>query len=149
VLATLDAEQLDVLRRVGREWGRVCGAPDVWRRALPVDPGLGDFPDPTEISPTRFGRFVRVQSRQAQEVEATSEAEVSSSSLVRLGHGLRRGLLGPPLRSTAIARERMRKLVALPVLSADALSSVAYGPEAMLAILVLGGTGIGELRSFM
>ncbi|MFJ9029659.1 APC family permease [Streptomyces sp. NPDC102274] len=33
----------------------------------------------------------------------------------------------------------MRKLVALPVLSADALSSVAYGPEALLAILVLGG----------
>ncbi|MET4925436.1 APC family permease [Streptomyces sp. PSRA5] len=34
----------------------------------------------------------------------------------------------------------MRKLVALPVLSADALSSVAYGPEAMLAVLVLAGT---------
>src|SRR5258708_19017466 len=34
----------------------------------------------------------------------------------------------------------MRKLVALPVLSADALSSVAYGPEAMLVILVLGGS---------
>ncbi|MEU3187880.1 APC family permease [Streptomyces sp. NPDC006923] len=33
----------------------------------------------------------------------------------------------------------MRKLVALPVLSADALSSVAYGPEALLVILVLGG----------
>nr|WP_229848669.1 APC family permease [Kitasatospora griseola] len=33
----------------------------------------------------------------------------------------------------------MRKLVALPVLSADALSSVAYGPEAMLAVLVLAG----------
>jgi hypothetical protein len=31
----------------------------------------------------------------------------------------------------------MRKLVALPVLSADALSSVAYGPQAMLAVLVL------------
>ena len=60
--------------------------------------------------------------------------------LGRLGHDLRRALLGPPLRSTAIARERMRKLVALPVLSADALSSVAYGPEAMLAVLVLGGT---------
>ncbi|MFD7641833.1 APC family permease [Kitasatospora sp. NPDC059795] len=37
----------------------------------------------------------------------------------------------------------MRKLVALPVLSADALSSVAYGPEAMLAVLVLaGGAGL-------
>ncbi|WP_030349395.1 amino acid permease [Streptomyces scopuliridis] len=34
----------------------------------------------------------------------------------------------------------MRKLIALPVLSADALSSVAYGPEALLAVLVLGGT---------
>jgi len=33
----------------------------------------------------------------------------------------------------------MRKLVALPVLSADGLSSVAYGPEAMLAVLVLAG----------
>ncbi len=38
----------------------------------------------------------------------------------------------------------MRKLIALPVLSADALSSVAYGPESMLAILVLaGGSGFG------
>ncbi|MEV0777085.1 APC family permease [Streptomyces sp. NPDC050428] len=38
----------------------------------------------------------------------------------------------------------MRKLVALPVLSADALSSVAYGPEALLAVLVLAGTaGLG------
>ena len=33
----------------------------------------------------------------------------------------------------------MRKLVALPVLSADALSSVAYGPQAMLVFLVLAG----------
>ena len=33
----------------------------------------------------------------------------------------------------------MRKLVALPVLSSDALSSVAYGPEAMLVVLALGG----------
>jgi hypothetical protein len=34
----------------------------------------------------------------------------------------------------------MGKLLALPVLSPDALSSVAYGPEAMLAILVLAGS---------
>lgn len=52
---------------------------------------------------------------------------------------MRRVVLGAALKSTAIAQERMRKLVALPVLSADALSSVAYGPEAMLAVLVLGG----------
>ena len=34
----------------------------------------------------------------------------------------------------------MRKLVAMPVMSSDALSSVAYGPEAMLAVLVLAGS---------
>lgn len=51
---------------------------------------------------------------------------------------LRRVIVGPPLQSGAVARERMRKLIALPVLSSDALSSVAYGPEAMLAVLVLG-----------
>ncbi|MGZ6589328.1 MAG: APC family permease [Solirubrobacteraceae bacterium] len=57
-----------------------------------------------------------------------------------VGRALRLLLLGPPLKSTAIAHERTHKLVALPVLSADTLSSVAYGPEAMLAILVLAGS---------
>jgi amino acid transporter len=142
MLATLDERQLGVLRRVGSEWGRVCGDPEVWRRALPVDPSRSSYPDPTDIRPTRFGRFVPVQSAPLGEVEATSDAdEVPSSPALRIGRDLRRTLLGPPLRSTAIARERMRKLVALPVLSADALSSVAYGPEAMLAILVLAGSG--------
>jgi amino acid transporter len=35
----------------------------------------------------------------------------------------------------------MRKVIALPVLSGDLLSSVAYGPEAMIAVLVLAGSG--------
>jgi amino acid transporter len=157
-LSALDERQLGVLRRVGREWGRACGNPEVWRRALPVQPSLGGYPDPAEIRPTRFGRFVSVVSESqpvaaadadvaTARAPATSISEVTSTSRAapgsragRLGHDLRRALVGPPLRSTAIARERMRKLVALPVLSADALSSVAYGPEAMLAILVLAGT---------
>ncbi len=58
----------------------------------------------------------------------------------RLGFVVRRALVGPVLRSAAVAEERMRKLVALPVLASDALSSVAYGPEAMLAVLVLAGS---------
>jgi amino acid transporter len=52
----------------------------------------------------------------------------------------RRVVLGSPLSSSAVAHERMRKLVALAVLSSDALSSVAYGPEAMLAVLALAGS---------
>jgi amino acid transporter len=142
LLTKLDERQLGVLARVGREWGRVCGNPETWRRALPVDPSLGSFPAATDIRPTRFGRIVPVQSAPLPDVEATSGAdEVADSPALSLGHDLRRVLLGPPLRSSAIARERMRKLVALPVLSADALSSVAYGPEAMLAILVLAASG--------
>ncbi len=128
---------------MGNDWGRVCGDPEVWRRALPVDPDLGDYPDVANIKPSRFGRLVSVESEPVPQGETESTAVTPASSPARLGYDLRRALLGPPLRSTAIARERMRKLVALPILSADALSSVAYGPEAMLAILVLGaGAGL-------
>jgi amino acid transporter len=49
-------------------------------------------------------------------------------------------VLGSPLDSSAVVHERMRKLVALAVLSSDALSSVAYGPEAMLTVLALAGS---------
>jgi amino acid transporter len=140
VVPKLDEQQLELLRRVGREWDRVCGDREVWRQALPVDPDLGSYP--AEILPTRFGRFVPVAGEDGQlpALEATSAAETPRSQLGHLGYALRHVVLGPPLNASAIAIERMRKLVALPVLSADALSSVAYGPEAMLAILVLAGS---------
>ena len=50
-------------------------------------------------------------------------------------------LFGPPLAASAVTHERMPKFVALAILSSDALSSVAYGPEAMLAVLALAGSG--------
>ncbi len=134
----LDAEQSTMLRLVGREWERVSATPDAWRRALPVDPDTGSYPEPAQIVPARFGRFVQVPVLSAPPSEATDSEIVTP--LGRFGAFVRRVTLGAPLKSTAIARERMRKLIALPVLSADALSSVAYGPEALLAVLVLGGT---------
>lgn len=150
-LRALDAQQLRVLGSVGREWRRVSAGPDVWRRALPVNPDLGSFPTPAQIRPARFGRVVPVSpfGPTASRPAATSLAPVRAPAPTatpapvdrpRAVYRLRRLLLGPALASTALARERMRKLVALPVLSADALSSVAYGPEAMLAVLVLAGT---------
>ena len=75
------------------------------------------------------------------ELEATAEAGEGDSRSGRVAYALRRVLIGPALRSTAIAEERMGRLLALAVLSPDALSSVAYGPEAMMAILVLAGSG--------
>ena len=70
--------------------------------------------------------------QQEDELEATPEASEPESVLGRLLVGLRGVVVGPPLRSSAVVHERMRKLVALPVLASDLLSSVAYGPEALL-----------------
>jgi amino acid transporter len=142
LLPPLDERGLAVLRQVGQEWDRLTGDPQAWRRALPVNPSLDGSSDVAELRPTRFGRFIPLpaQDGQPSAVEATAEAEEPPSRPGRLAYRLRRIMLGPPLDASAIAIERMRKLVALPVLSADALSSVAYGPEAMLAILVLGGS---------
>ena len=75
------------------------------------------------------------------DLEATAAAGEGDSRSGRVAYALRRLLIGPALRSTAIAEELMGRLLALAVLSPDALSSVAYGPEAMMAILVLAGSG--------
>lgn len=120
----------------------MSGDPQVWRDALPVDPDMGAFPPPAEILPARFGRLVRIPALGRPPPDDAVEIPPPGSG--RPGYRARRILLGAALKSSAIAKERMRKLVALPVLSADALSSVAYGPEAMLAVLVLAGTaGLG------
>jgi amino acid transporter len=134
----LDAPEVEVLRDLGRHWGGAVGDRAKWARALPVDPALRDTA--TQIGPQRLNRFVSVADGQRSELEATEE-QPPPTRQGRLWFRLRRTVLGPPLRSTAIAAERIRKLVALPVLSADALSSVAYGPQAMLGVLVLAGSG--------
>ena len=49
-------------------------------------------------------------------------------------------LLGRPLPRSSARDERLPSLQALPILSSDALSSVAYATEAALGILILGGS---------
>ena len=49
---------------------------------------------------------------------------------------VRTHLLGRPLASGEIEETKLRKLVALPVFSSDALSSVAYATEAALVVLL-------------
>ena len=134
-LPGLDGAELESLRELGVHWGEAIGDSAVWRRSLPVDPSLSYAA--VAPHPGRFGRFVEVAPERPHptQLEAVEDTTETSSLLTRV----RRLALGAPLRNTAIAQERMRKLVALPVLSADALSSVAYGPEALLAVLVVGG----------
>ena len=49
-------------------------------------------------------------------------------------------LIGRPLPRSSSAGERLPNFQALPILSSDALSSVAYATEAALGILILGGS---------
>jgi amino acid transporter len=144
-LPQLDPEALSALETVGRSWERSVPPREVWERALPVKRHL-EFEDPVASG---AGRFVQIRSSWAhrddssdvEEIEATEKAGEEDSTAGRVLHALGRIVIGPPLRSTALARERMARLLALAVLSPDALSSVAYGPEAMLAILLLAGSG--------
>ena len=50
-------------------------------------------------------------------------------------------LLGHPLLRNKVDDERLPSVQALPILSSDALSSVAYATEAALGVLILGGSG--------
>ncbi|MBK3494695.1 APC family permease [Viridibacillus sp. YIM B01967] len=52
---------------------------------------------------------------------------------------LKRLLIGRPLKSTELGEQRLNKKKALAILSSDALSSVAYGPEQILIVLVTVG----------
>ncbi len=52
---------------------------------------------------------------------------------------IKRILIGQPLKSTALGEQRLNKTKALAILSSDALSSVAYGPEQILLVLMTIG----------
>ncbi|MFC6016001.1 APC family permease [Plantactinospora solaniradicis] len=136
-----DAE-LTALHDVGQRWHADLGGHPPRDAVLPLDPSLEQYRQ--QPTPGRFGRLARIEMFRTErrgQLTVTGSADASGTWLRRAPARLRRALLGPPLASAAVLQERMRKLVALPVLSSDLLSSVAYGPEAMLAVLVLAGSG--------
>jgi amino acid transporter len=49
---------------------------------------------------------------------------------------IKRFLIGRPLKSTELGEQKLNKTKALAILSSDALSSVAYGPEQVLIVLM-------------
>jgi amino acid transporter len=139
-LRPLDDDELACLRQVGEHWAAAIGDRSPAAAALPVDPGLHRYPEAAQVDGA--GRFAPVDVRAAEatgELLATEQATEPLTGPGRLLSWARRVVVGHPRDSSAVAHERMRKLVALPVLASDALSSIAYGPEAMLAVLVVAG----------
>src|SRR5665213_1868830 len=58
-----------------------------------------------------------------------------------LGSSSWRVLIGRPLRARETSTQRISPLEGLSALSLDALTSVAYGPEAIIVVLALAGAG--------
>src|SRR5687768_12431946 len=58
---------------------------------------------------------------------------------------VKRVVVGEPLSTEQQHHERLSNVTALAVFSSDALSSVAYATEAILAALLLGGLAAGAL----
>ncbi|MEW5553142.1 APC family permease [Peribacillus frigoritolerans] len=52
---------------------------------------------------------------------------------------IKRLLIGRPLKSNELGEQKLNKTKALAILSSDALSSVAYGPEQILLVLITVG----------
>jgi amino acid transporter len=57
----------------------------------------------------------------------------------------KRILLGEPLTTEQVNDQLLPKRMALPIFASDALSSVAYGPQEMLMIMLIGGTALMTL----
>ena len=57
---------------------------------------------------------------------------ISAASLWRV-------LVGPPLRARDLSGEQLTPVEGLPALSLDAITSVAYGPEAIIVVLAAAG----------
>lgn len=57
-----------------------------------------------------------------------------------MSSSLKRLLLGKPIPTESENRDQLQKHTALAVFSSDALSSVAYATEAILAVLIIGST---------
>ena len=99
--------------------------------------------------PTRGARYLRFSLPQrAEREDAASEERLPLSALdIESAHRslwqrTRELLIGAPIPTENASHERVGKAKALAILSSDALSSVAYGTEASLAILVTAGIGL-------
>ena len=61
----------------------------------------------------------------------------------------KRILLGDPLTTEQVNDQLLPKRMALPIFASDALSSVAYAPQELLMILLIGGTAFLTLAPWI
>ena len=150
----LDEGEIQALRQAGRAWQdvpRATPAPG----AHVIDPDLETTEERGSRPGERYVRIIRSKRQGFEKIEpgvlqATARASEPTTGLARGVARVRRVLIGNPLASHDFAHQRLSKAMALAILSSDSLSSVAYGPEAILFVLaVAGGIAYGSLLPIM
>ncbi len=150
----LDEQETRLLQQAGRAWQDVPRASPAGRSQT-IDPDLDTREERGSRPGERYVRVVRPRRQGFERVapgwlQATSRASEPKGALSRRMARVRRLLLGNPLETRQFAHQRLSKVMALAILSSDSLSSVAYGPEAILAVLaVAGGVAYGALLPIM
>jgi len=117
------------------------------RRQEPLRPDL-------QLSEFRRGlkpgsRYVRITPSSQQTLKRMAPAHLQATAVLlrpqnlldSLWTGLRRVLVGTPLTTSQAIHERLDKVGALAIFSADVISSTAYATEEILLVLILVGTG--------
>ncbi len=117
------------------------------RRAEPLRPDL-------QLSEVRHGlkpgsRYVRITPSSQQPLRRMAPAHLQATAVLlrpqnlvdQLWTSIRRVFVGSPLTTSQAINERLDKVRALAVFSADAISSTAYGTQEILLVLILAGTG--------
>lgn len=104
----------------------------------------------TEVRPGKFPGQERIRIIQPRRtslrrvgtglLKATEQTGMPHGPVRRVVYTIRRFLIGAPIATEQAEHERLTKFKALAVLSSDAISSVAYATEAILASLVAAGS---------
>ncbi len=112
--------------------------------AASIEPVLqiSNAPDPDTTPP-----FLEENSIEpAPQIIQAPDLETEPPSFI---HRFMHALVGTPIATDNAIHQRIGKVKALALLSSDALSSVAYGTEASLAILVAAGLGFASYNLFI
>lgn len=94
-------------------------------------------------------RYVRITPTSQQTLRRMAPAHLQATAVLlrprnladALWTGIRRVLVGSPLTTSQAIHERLDKVRALAIFSADVISSTAYATEEILLVLILAGTG--------
>jgi amino acid transporter len=117
------------------------------RRREPLRPDLQLYEVRRGLKPG--SRYLRITPSSQQKLRRIEAAHLQATAVLlrpqtlaeALWTRIRRIFVGSPLASSQAIHERLDKVRALAIFSADVISSTAYATEEILLVLILAGTG--------